>query len=565
MDNLIGHLNRHSLSSGTKPKTSLHIDTKQSGSFVIPSTRSRTTTPSPRQDYAAGSDDETQTCDREDSESYAKRTITEIETCLGFSFHGNGEEEAAEGITNVELETLNTQVEAALQSGLNFKNKLITNSRKRLQVPAPLETTQDEIADGITDAPVEGLDDSGLEQPIQELEQQQQQPSRLPAVNKGKAPPLGVGLSLTVGSQMETGEWKTNGVWVKKDKAAEDKVPGNLQVISADDLIKVKELGRGCFGSVWLAKWRGVEVALKELLNTGGQDSNPIEVFNEAEKLASLRHPCVMAFYGIVTNPGSCATVAEFICHGSLRSGLQKIKKKGINDKRLRAHIAMQAAQGMEYLHLHYMVHFDLKCDNLLCDLRDLNKPVVKIGDLGLSKKKTGSFISGNMRGTLPWMAPELFPSVPGAASGLHRKEDKVEDRVTEKVDVFSFGVVLWEIWTLGEQPYPNLSLQEIFAGVMTGTLRPSTPHDCDPDWLALMQDCWHGVPGKRPSFTDIITRLEGMLQRCSQQPQLAAGSSAGGASSGALGTAAARTAAPHTPHAPHGPAAAVPHGFAMG
>lgn len=63
----------------------------------------------------------------------------------------------------------------------------------------------------------------------------------------------------------------------------------------------------------------------------------------------------------------------------------------------------MQAAYGMEYLHLHHMVHFDMKCDNLLCDLRDLNKPVVKIGDLGLSKTKKGSFISGNMRGTLPW------------------------------------------------------------------------------------------------------------------------------------------------------------------
>lgn len=76
---------------------------------------------------------------------------------------------------------------------------------------------------------------------------------------------------------------------------------------------------------------------------------------------------------------------------------------QGINDKRLRAYIALQAAYGMEYLHLHFMVHFDLKCDNLLCDLRDLNKPVVKIGDLGLSKTKKGSFISGNMRGTLPW------------------------------------------------------------------------------------------------------------------------------------------------------------------
>jgi serine/threonine protein kinase len=92
--------------------------------------------------------------------------------------------------------------------------------------------------------------------------------------------------------------------------------------------MQVKELGRGCFGSVWLAKWRGVEVALKELLNSGGGDTNPVEVFQEAEKLASLRHPFVMGFYGIVTDKGSCATVAEYICHGSLRSGLLKIKKK---------------------------------------------------------------------------------------------------------------------------------------------------------------------------------------------------------------------------------------------
>jgi hypothetical protein len=56
------------------------------------------------------------------------------------------------------------------------------------------------------------------------------------------------------------------------------------------------------------------------------------------------------------------------------------------------------------------------------------------------------------------------------------------------QVDVFSFGVVLWEIWTLGDQPYPNLSLQEIFAGVMTGTLRPAVPPGCDPEWVQLMQ-----------------------------------------------------------------------------
>eukprot|EP00878_Enallax_costatus_P024117 GHUV01025710.1.p1 GENE.GHUV01025710.1~~GHUV01025710.1.p1 ORF type:complete len:282 (+),score=84.24 GHUV01025710.1:565-1410(+) len=258
-----------------------------------------------------------------------------------------------------------------------------------------------------------------------------------------------------------------------------------------------------------------------------------------------------MAFYGVITEKGSVGTVAEYICHGSLRSGLSKIKKKGINDKRLRAYIAMQGAYGMEYLHLHYMVHFDLKCDNLLCDLRDLNKPVVKIGDLGLSKTKKGSFISGNMRGTLPWMAPELFPSVPGAASGMASRKE-VEDRVTEKVDVFSFGVVLWEIWTLGEQPYPNLSLQEIFAGVMTGTLRPAMPPGCDPAWVSLMQDCWHAVPRMRPTFTDIIARLEQMLQRWSVPPGAAGAPAA--AAGGAAPVAAARHGMTEVMPGAHGP-----------
>lgn len=91
---------------------------------------------------------------------------------------------------------------------------------------------------------------------------------------------------------------------------------------------QIRELGRGCFGSVWLSKWRGVEVALKEVLNPSATDTAAVDVFNEAEKLASLQHPCVMAFYGVVNSPGNCATVAEYICHGSLRSGLAKIKRK---------------------------------------------------------------------------------------------------------------------------------------------------------------------------------------------------------------------------------------------
>ena len=60
---------------------------------------------------------------------------------------------------------------------------------------------------------------------------------------------------------------------------------------------------------------------------------------------------------------------------------------------------------------MRHVVHFDVKTDNLLGDLRDLSNPVVKIADMGLSKRKATTFVSGNMRGTLPWMAPELFPN----------------------------------------------------------------------------------------------------------------------------------------------------------
>lgn len=279
-------------------------------------------------------------CDREDSESYAKRTISEIETCLGFTFHGAGGagEEDPDTITTAELEvrhpsvirrmpesrqqmtcflpsggqphtavlqlgrwwsvlkhqsmdhlllclqTLNTQVEAALQSGLNFKDRFRTSSKKRLEVPANQELDQQAFEDtegqqlqspatryyddlsassnavsiepsstavGKLDASwplrVVGLG-SQLEhprdleqQPVEQQEQpqqvQQQRQQQPPPVAKGPGKKLG-GLQLAVGSQMETGEWKSNGTWLKKEKQ-DSEVPSNLQVIAADDLIKV--------------------------------------------------------------------------------------------------------------------------------------------------------------------------------------------------------------------------------------------------------------------------------------------------------------------------------------
>lgn len=78
-----------------------------------------------------------------------------------------------------------------------------------------------------------------------------------------------------------------------------------------------------------------------------------LQVFQEAEKLASLRHPCVMAFYGIVTDKGSSGTVAEYICHGSLRSGLNKIKKKVGAASSVVQSLSWHRRQGLQAWHAH--------------------------------------------------------------------------------------------------------------------------------------------------------------------------------------------------------------------
>ncbi|XP_020111631.1 serine/threonine-protein kinase STY8-like [Ananas comosus] len=156
----------------------------------------------------------------------------------------------------------------------------------------------------------------------------------------------------------------------------------------------------------------------------------------------------------------------------------------------------MDAAFGMEYLHGKNIVHFDLKCENLLVNMRDPHRPVCKIGDLGLSKVKQHTLVSGGVRGTLPWMASELL-------SGK-------SNMVSEKIDVYSFGIVMWELLT-GEEPYADMRCASIIGGIVNNSLRPQIPTWCDPEWKSLMERCWASDPARRPSFSEISQKLRKM------------------------------------------------------
>ncbi|XP_062178666.1 uncharacterized protein LOC133883369 [Phragmites australis] len=277
---------------------------------------------------------------------------------------------------------------------------------------------------------------------------------------------------------------------------------GRLQIIKNNDLEELQELGSGTFGTVYHGKWRGTDVAIKRINDRcfagkpSEQEKMRSDFWNEASNLADLHHPNVVAFYGVVLDGpgGSIATVTEYMVNGSLRTAL--LKNARTLDRRKRLIIAMDTAFGMEYLHNKNIVHFDLKSDNLLVNLRDPQRPICKVGDLGLSKVKCQTLISGGVRGTLPWMAPELL----NGSSSL----------VSEKVDVFSFGIVLWELLT-GEEPYGDLHYGVIIGGIVSNTLRPPVPDSCDPEWRALMEQCWSTEPSERPAFTEIANRLRSM------------------------------------------------------
>ncbi|CBI24172.3 unnamed protein product, partial [Vitis vinifera] len=275
-----------------------------------------------------------------------------------------------------------------------------------------------------------------------------------------------------------------------------------LQIIKNEDLEELKELGSGTFGTVYHGKWRGSDVAIKRIKKicftsrSSEQERLTIEFWREADILSKLHHPNVVAFYGVVHDgPGATlATVTEYMVDGSLRHVL--LRKDRYLDRRKRLLIAMDAAFGMEYLHSKNIVHFDLKCDNLLVNLKDPLRPICKVGDFGLSKIKRNTLVSGGVRGTLPWMAPELL--------------NGSSNKVSEKVDVFSFGIVLWEILT-GEEPYANMHYGAIIGGIVSNTLRPTVPSSCDPEWRTLMEQCWAPNPAVRPSFTEITGRLRVM------------------------------------------------------
>ncbi|GLI64297.1 hypothetical protein VaNZ11_007520, partial [Volvox africanus] len=233
-----------------------------------------------------------------------------------------------------------------------------------------------------------------------------------------------------------------------------------------------EKIGEGSFGQVSRADvFPYGDVAIK-WIKPGHIAKHSDAFLVEADILANLNHPNIVRMLGVVTSPpagdnagdcnGGAATgvsdpvvgiVTEFVGNGTLGQVVRS--PNGRLSTRQCARIALQVAVGMAYLHSQSpaIVHFDLKPDNVLIQGEGENM-VAKIADFGLSKPKYGKYVScPSPRGTLPYMAPEVFFG---------------NGEVSEKVDVYSMGVTLWQLHT-GEEPYMRLSNHEILMGLESG------------------------------------------------------------------------------------------------
>ncbi|KAI3512377.1 hypothetical protein L1887_19692 [Cichorium endivia] len=261
-----------------------------------------------------------------------------------------------------------------------------------------------------------------------------------------------------------------------------------------EDLITREQIGQGSCGTVYHALWNGSDVAVKLFMYQEYPHDLIVLFKQEVSLMKKLRHPNILLFMGAVTSPQHLCIVTEFLPRGSLFRILQRNTTRLDWKRRLR--MAMDIARGMNYLH-HCnppIIHRDLKSSNLLVD----KNWTVKVGDFGLSRIKHQTYLKTNSgKGTPQWMAPEILRN----------------EQADEKSDVYSYGVVLWEI-TTQKIPWDDLNPMQVIGAVGFMNRRLEIPKDVDPLWASLIESCCCSQPQSRPTFQEIILKLKDLQKK---------------------------------------------------
>ncbi|KAG6486230.1 serine/threonine-protein kinase STY13-like [Zingiber officinale] len=248
---------------------------------------------------------------------------------------------------------------------------------------------------------------------------------------------------------------------------------------------------QGAFGKLYRGTYDGEDVAIK-LLEKPENDPERAHLMEqqfgqEVMMLANLKHPNIVKFIGACRKPMVWCIVTEYAKGGSVRQFLMKRQNRSVPLK-LAVKQALDIAKGMEYVHGLGFIHRDLKSDNLLI----VSDKSIKIADFGVARIEVKTEGMTPETGTYRWMAPEMIQHRP----------------YNQKVDVYSFGIVLWELIT-GVLPFQNMTAVQAAFAVVNRGVRPSVPPDCLPALSEIMTRCWDANPDVRPSFSEVVTMLE--------------------------------------------------------
>ncbi|KAK6989783.1 tyrosine-protein kinase transmembrane receptor ROR1-like isoform X1, partial [Biomphalaria glabrata] len=277
----------------------------------------------------------------------------------------------------------------------------------------------------------------------------------------------------------------------------------------------LQELGEGAFGKVYKGELVGLysessvsKVAVKTLKeNALPKVQNDFR--REIDLMAELRHPNIVCLLGVSMKKEPMCMLFEYMALGDLHEYLLSHSPHSdvtsaeddsgagaghILEYAEMLHISTQVSAGMEYLASHHFVHRDLAARNILV----ADGLSVKISDFGLSRDVYSSdYYRVQSKALLPvrWMPPEAI----------------LYGKFTTDSDVWAFGVVLWEIFSYGLQPYYGFSNQEVIEMIRSRQIL-ACPEECPARIYGLMVECWHEMPGRRPAFREIHNRLRSWL-----------------------------------------------------
>ncbi|XP_078041064.1 tyrosine kinase receptor Cad96Ca [Augochlora pura] len=265
-------------------------------------------------------------------------------------------------------------------------------------------------------------------------------------------------------------------------------------------------LGEGCFGQVWKCEAldidgkSGTTIVAVKTLKENATERERLDLAQELRVMKNLDpHPNVVRLLGCCTEREPMFVILEYVSGGKLQSFLRASREErnhggpGLTSRDLTGFV-YQIAKGMEYLASKGIIHRDLAARNILID----ENRACKVADFGFARDVAANQIyERKSEGRLPirWMAPEsLYDNI-----------------FSVKSDIWSFGVLIWEIVTLGSTPYPGLAAAEVMRRIKEG-YRLDRPEHCKRELYNIMYYCWDKDPACRPSFGELVGLTEGLL-----------------------------------------------------